>query len=160
VIKLNFIKNFDIIYIYKIKKYKNRGDMYMTIKERLEAGTTAEQMMNEFSDQLREAQAEIAAQKDNKLTEMRQTLINTIVDYTVATGIVTREDIADEDIAKLNKMFIEVEEEAAALAKFAKLMEALDEKHGSEDSSPRVKVKKLNAEDADKVIGEFLKRLG
>lgn len=132
----------------------------MTIKERLEAGTTAEQMMNEFSDQLREAQAEIAAQKDNNLTEIRQTLINTIVDYTVATGIVTREDITDEDIARLNKMFIEAEEEAAALAKFAKLIETLDEKHEKKDSSPKVKLRKLDAEDADKVIGEFLKRLG
>jgi hypothetical protein len=146
--------------MYKIKKYKNRGDMYMTIKERLESGVTAEQMMKEFSDELKAAQTEVAAQKDNKLTNARRAMLDAIVNYTVATGIVTREDITGEDIAKLEKAFIELEEEAAAIAEFAKLMKALDEKHGSEDSSPRVKVKKLNAEDADKVIGEFLKRLG
>jgi hypothetical protein len=132
----------------------------MTIKERLESGVTAEEIMKEFSDELKAAQTEVAAQKDNKLTELRQTLINAIVDYIVATGIVTRENIDEEDIANLEEEFIELEEEAAAIAKLVKLMKTLDEKHGSEDSSPRVKVKKLNAEDADKVIEEFLKRLG
>jgi hypothetical protein len=131
----------------------------MTIKERLESGVTAEEMMKEFSDELKAVQNEIAAQKDNKLANARSALISAIVDYTIAAGVATRGDITDEDIVKLESTFIELEEEVAAIAEFAKFVKALDEKCDSEDI-PRVKVRKLGAEDADKVIEEFLKRLG
>lgn len=71
----------------------------MDIKEMLLGGATAEDLLEEFQDQLSKAQAEIEAEKAEKedIDDARWMLVDAIVNYMIATKTIEEDDLDDDD---------------------------------------------------------------
>lgn len=110
----------------------------MNMKEVLKSGdATAEELLEQFKAQLAEAQEELKAEKEkeeaakraaeeaaaaDELDEIRAELVDVILDYLIALGVVDKNDLDDDDIEKLTESLKAVEKE---LKRYAQVMDML-----------------------------------
>lgn len=116
------------------------------LKEALMSGVSAEQMIEDFTKQVMGAKEtldkELEQKKKNEnLDIVRAKVADALIDYLVALKIFPSVDIKDK--MHIKEIAIEAIEEA--------------EKEFTEDLKPMITF--LNALDADKIIGKFLKNL-
>lgn len=122
------------------------------LKDALRGGVTPEQMMDDFAKQLAAAQREVAieqaAANSTDLDEARADMVDAIIDYLIAMGLVDEDavdtdEMADDLVAALK----EAEQELAATKPLLDMLRRM--KAESEDTERT----------SDDVIGEFLKSL-
>ena len=121
------------------------------LKDALRGGITPEQMLADFQKQLAEAQAEVATEQaaaKDELEEVRADMIDSIIDYLVAIGLIDEDKVDIDEIADdLIEAIKEAEKEIAAVAPFLNMLR-------------ETKVEKQDAKsNPDAVIGEFLRTL-
>ena len=121
------------------------------LKDALRGGITPEQMLADFQKQLAEAQAEVATEQaaaKDELEEVRADMIDSIIDYLVAIGLIDENEVdIDEITDDLVEAIKEAEKEIAAVAPFLNMLR-------------ETKVEKQDAKsNPDAVIGEFLRTL-
>lgn len=119
--------------------------MNMDIKTRLAAGETVDSLMKEMHNQVVAAARELEKEKVNKKVEIaRDRFTNAMVDYLVALGLVSREDLEDEDVEELKGVLKEFEKELSMYIPFIKVMkkDAKDAEVSKEDAVLRDFLKK------------------
>ena len=121
------------------------------LKDALRGGITPEQMLADFQKQLAEAQAEVATEQaaaKDELEEVRADMVDSIIDYLVAIGLIDEDKVDIDEIADdLIEAIKEAEKEIAAVAPFLNMLR-------------ETKVEKQDAKsNPDAVIGEFLRTL-
>lgn len=121
------------------------------LKDALRGGITPEQMLADFQKQLAEAQAEVATEQaaaKDELEEVRADMIDSIIDYLVAIGLIDEDEVDTDEMAdELVEAIKEAEKEMAAVAPFLSMLREM-------------KVEKQNTKpNPDAVIGEFLRTL-
>lgn len=121
------------------------------LKDALRGGITPEQMLADFQKQLAEAQAEVvteqAAAKD-ELEEVRADMIDSIIDYLVAIGLIDEDEVDTDEMAdELVEAIKEAEKEIAATKPLLDMLRSMK----VEDEKPN--------RNPDAIIGEFLRTL-
>ena len=121
------------------------------LKDALRSGITPEQMLADFQKQLAEAQAEVATEQaaaEDENYEVRADMVDSIIDYLVAIGLIDEDKVDIDEIADdLIEAIKEAEKEIAAVAPFLNMLR-------------ETKVEKQDAKsNPDAVIGEFLRTL-
>lgn len=121
------------------------------LKDALRGGITPEQMLADFQKQLAEAQAEVATEQaaaEDENYEVRADMVDSIIDYLVAIGLIDEDKVDIDEIADdLIEAIKEAEKEMAAVAPFLNMLR-------------ETKVEKQDAKsNPDAVIGEFLRTL-
>lgn len=125
-------------------------DRNFDLKDALRGGITPEQMLADFQKQLAEAQAEVATEQaaaKDELEEVRADMVDSIIDYLVAIGLIDGDEIADEMVDDLVEAIKEAEREMAAVTPFLSMLREMKTEKQDTKTSP------------DAVIGEFLKTL-
>ena len=146
------------------------------ILARLQNGETADAIANEMANALNEATAEkkaldaelVAKEKEeirvlNAKRVAVDSMLDALCDYLVAAGEGDYvKDIAEVKTDKVIEMLDGSIEMAKSLEKLKDLQFPLAELHKAATINPKVHkiVVDADAEDADKVIGDFLKNLG
>lgn len=146
------------------------------ILARLQNGETVDAIANEMANALNEAEAEkkaLDAEKAAKTEEETRVLnakrvavdsmLDALCDYLVAAGESEYvKDIAEIKTDKVIEMLDGTIEMAKSLEKLKDLQFPFAEMHKAATINPRVHkiVVDAEADDADKVIGDFLKKLG
>lgn len=122
------------------------------LKDALRGGITPEQMMDDFAKQLATAQREVAmeqaAAQNTDLDEARADMVDAIIDYLIAMGLVDEDvvdtdEMADDLVAALK----EAEQELAATKPLLDMLRRMKAENENTERTP------------DDVIGEFLKSL-
>lgn len=122
------------------------------LKDALRGGITPEQMMDDFAKQLATAQREVAmeqaAANSTDLDEARADMVDAIIDYLIAMGLVDEDvvdtdEMADDLVAALK----EAEQELAATKPLLDMLRRMKAESENTERTP------------DDVIGEFLKSL-
>lgn len=137
----------------------------MNMKEVLKSGdATAEELLEQFKTQLAEAQAELKAEKEkeeaakraaeeaaaaDELDEIRAELVDIILDYLIALGVVDEDDLDDDDVEKLTESLKAVEKEMKRYAQVMDMLKAL------EVAKPTTKAAHKSSE--DEILAKFLK---
>ena len=93
-------------------------------KERLAAGETVEDLMKEMQNQIVAAARELDTEKKNekqkkkeqKIEQTRALLIQAILNYLDAVGVVPMDTVTKEEVDTLRDMFKEMEAEIVAIA--------------------------------------------
>lgn len=121
------------------------------LKDALRGGITPEQMLADFQKQLAEAQAEVATERaaaKDELEEVRADMIDSIIDYLVAIGLIDENEVdIDEITDDLVEAIKEAEKEIAATKPLLDMLRSMN----VEDEKPN--------RNPDAVIGEFLRTL-
>lgn len=121
------------------------------LKDALRGGITPEQMLADFQKQLAEAQAEVATERaaaKDELEEVRADMIDSIIDYLVAIGLIDENEVdIDEITDDLVEAIKEAEKEIAATKPLLDMLRSMK----VEDEKPN--------RNPDAVIGEFLRTL-
>lgn len=121
------------------------------LKDALRGGITPEQMLADFQKQLAEAQAEVATERaaaKDELEEVRADMIDSIIDYLVAIGLIDKNEVdIDEITDDLVEAIKEAEKEIAATKPLLDMLRSMN----VEDEKPN--------RNPDAVIGEFLRTL-
>lgn len=121
------------------------------LKDALRGGITPEQMLADFQKQLAEAQAEVATEQataKDELEEVRADMIDSIIDYLVAIGLIDEDEVDTDEMAdELVEAIKEAEKEMAAVAPFLSMLREMKVEKQDTKSNP------------DAVIREFLKTL-
>lgn len=121
------------------------------LKDALRGGITPEQMLADFQKQLAEAQAEVATEQaaaKDELEEVRADMIDSIIDYLVAIGLIDENEVdIDEITDDLVEAIKEAEKEIAATKPLLDMLRSMK----VEDEKPN--------RNPDAVIGEFLRIL-
>lgn len=121
------------------------------LKDALRGGITPEQMLADFQKQLAEAQAEVATEQaaaKDELEEVRADMIDSIIDYLVAIGLIDENEVdIDEITDDLVEAIKEAEKEIAATKPLLDMLRSMK----VEDEKPN--------RNPDAVIGEFLRTL-
>lgn len=121
------------------------------LKDALRGGITPEQMLADFQKQLAEAQAEVATEQaaaENENYEVRADMVDSIIDYLVAIGLIDEDKVDIDEMADdLVEAIKEVEKEMAAVAPFLNMLREMKVEKQDAKSNP------------DAVIGEFLRTL-
>ena len=121
------------------------------LKDALRGGITPEQMLADFQKQLAEAQAEVATEQaaaKDELEEVRADMIDSIIDYLVAIGLIDENEVdIDEITDDLVEAIKEVEKEIAATKPLLDMLRSMKVENEKPDRNP------------DAVIGEFLRTL-
>lgn len=122
------------------------------LKDALRGGITPEQMMDDFAKQLATAQREVAMEQatatSTDLDEARADMVDAIIDYLIAMGLIDEDavdtdEMADDLVAALK----EAEQELAATKPLLDMLRRMKTESEKEERTP------------DDVIGEFLKSL-
>lgn len=121
------------------------------LKDALRGGITPEQMLADFQKQLAEAQAEVATEQaaaKNELEEVRADMIDSIIDYLVAIGLIDEDEVDTDEMAdELVEAIKEAEKEIAATKPLLDMLRSMKVENEKPDRNP------------DTVIGEFLRTL-
>lgn len=121
------------------------------LKDALRGGITPEQMLADFQKQLAEAQAEVATEQaaaKDELEEVRADMIDSIIDYLVAIGLIDENKVdIDEITDDLVEAIKEAKKEIAATKPLLDMLRSMK----VEDEKPN--------RNPDAVIGEFLRTL-
>ncbi len=121
------------------------------LKDALRSGVNPEQMLADFQKQLAQAQQEVAMEQaaaTEDLDEARADMVDGIIDYLIAVGLVD-EDVVDIDemADDLTAAIKEAEQELAATKPLLDMLRQMKANADKQDRTP------------DDVIGEFLKTL-
>lgn len=122
------------------------------LKDALRGGITPEQMMDDFAKQLATAQREVAmeqaAANSTDLDEARADMVDAIIDYLIAMGLVDEDVVDTDEIADdLVAVLKEAEQELAATKPLLDMLRRMKAESENTERTP------------DDVIGEFLKSL-
>lgn len=140
----------------------------MDMKNVLKSGdATAEELLEQFKAQLAEAQAELEAEKAkeeaakraaeeaaaaDELDEVRAELVEVILDYLMALGVVDEDDLDDDDVEKLTEALKAAEEEMKRYAQIMDMLKSL------EAAKPTIKeAKAAHKPSEDEILAKFLK---
>lgn len=123
------------------------------LEDAIRSGINPEQMLEDFKKQLAEAQANVvneqaAATGDEELDEARADMVDAIIDYLIAMGLID-EDIVDTDemADDLTNAIKEAEQELASVRPLLDMVRHMKAEKEKEERKP------------DDVIAEFLKSL-
>lgn len=141
------------------------------ILARLQNGDTADAIAAEMANVLNEAAAEkkaLDAEKEKEETRVLETkrvivndMLDTLCDYLVASGESEYvEDVKEIDTDKIIEMLDGSIKMAKSLEKLKELEFPLTELHKAATINPRVHKIVVDEDNADQVIGDFLKKLG
>lgn len=122
------------------------------LKDALRGGVTPEQMMEDFAKQLATAQREVAMEQaaatSTDLDEARADMVDAIIDYLIAMGLVDEDAVDTDEIADdLVAVLKEAEQELAATKPLLDMLRRMKAESENTERTP------------DDVIGEFLKSL-
>lgn len=121
------------------------------LKDALRGGITPEQMLADFQKQLAEAQAEVATEQaaaKDELEEVRADMIDSIIDYLVAIGLIDEDEVDTDEMAdELVEAIKEAEKEIAATKPLLDMLRSMKVENEKPDRN------------SDAVIGEFLRTL-
>lgn len=135
----------------------------MNFKLALENGKTREEIMAELEAALNDAENEIKAEQAAAapIAEARDKAIKATLDYAVALDIIPVEGIDAETIKAISAVLEQAEKELVARYKIIDMVENLFDNHKArpEASKPKVTVKEMSGEEADKMLKAWLKRL-
>lgn len=92
-----------------------------TVKDMLKSGIAPEELMANLQKEIADAQAELSGETAN-IDEVRADLVNAMLDYVVALGLIEENDINDEVVEMLTEMLKNAEEEMMAQVKFLTMM--------------------------------------
>ena len=121
------------------------------LKDAIRGGVSPEQMLADFQKQLAQAQQEVAMEQaaaTEDLDEARADMVDRIIDYLIAVGLVDEDvvdvdDMADDLVAAIK----EAEQELAATKPLLGVLKGMKADADEQERTP------------DDVIGEFLKTL-
>lgn len=121
------------------------------LKDAIRGGVSPEQMLADFQKQLAQAQQEVAMEQaaaTEDLDEARANMVDAIIDYLIAVGLVDEDVVDTDDMADdLVTAIKEAEKELAATKPLLDMLRQMKAESEKEERTP------------DDVIGEFLKSL-
>lgn len=128
-----------------------------TVKDMLKSGIAPEELMANLQKEIADAQAELSGETAN-IDEVRVDLVDAMLDYVVALGLIEENDIDDEDVEKLTEMLKNAEEEMMAQVKFLTMMKNVLGKSMEIKKAETAPVKEPQV-DSDAILRNFLRGL-
>ena len=128
-----------------------------TVKDMLKNGIAPEELMANLQKEIADAQAELSGETAN-IDEVRTDLVDAILDYVVALGLIEENDINDEDVEMLTEMLKNAEEEMMAQVKFLTMMKNVLGKRMEIKKAETAPVKEPQV-DSDAILRNFLRGL-
>ena len=113
--------------------------------------------MANLQKEIADAQAELSGETAN-IDEVRADLVNAMLDYVVALGLIEENDINDEDVEMLTEMLKNAEEEMMAQVKFLTMMKNVLGKSMEIKKAETAPTKKPQV-DSDAILRNFLRGL-
>ena len=128
-----------------------------TVKDMLKSGIAPEELMANLQKEIADAQAELSGETAN-IDEVRADLVDAMLDYVVALGLIEENDINDEDVEMLTEMLKNAEEEMMAQVKFLTMMKNVLGKSMEIKKTETAPVKEPQV-DSDAILRNFLRGL-
>lgn len=128
-----------------------------TVKDMLKSGIAPEELMANLQKEIADAQAELSGEAAN-IDEVRIGLVDAMLDYVVALGLIEENDINDEDVEMLTEMLKNAEEEMMAQVKFLTMMKNVLGKSMEIKKAETAPVKEPQV-DSDAILRNFLRGL-
>ena len=128
-----------------------------TVKDMLKSGIAPEELMANLQKEIADAQAELSGETAN-IDEVRANLVDAILDYVVALGLIEENDINDEDVEMFTEMLKNAEEEMMAQVKFLTMMKNVLGKSMEIKKAETAPVKEPQV-DSDAILRNFLRGL-
>lgn len=128
-----------------------------TVKDMLKSGIAPEELMANLQKEIADAQAELSGETAN-IDEVRTDLVDAMLDYVVALGLIEENDINDEDVEMLTEMLKNAEEEMMAQVKFLTMMKNVLGKSMEIKKAETAPVKEPQV-DSDAILRNFLRGL-
>lgn len=128
-----------------------------TVKDMLKNGIAPEELMANLQKEIADAQAELSGETAN-IDEVRIGLVDAMLDYVVALGLIEENDINDEDVEMLTEMLKNAEEEMMAQVKFLTMMKNVLGKSMEIKKAETAPVKEPQV-DSDAILRNFLRGL-
>lgn len=128
-----------------------------TVKDMLKSGIAPEELMANLQKEIADAQAELSGETAN-IDEVRVDLVDAMLDYVVALGLIEENDINDEDVEKLTEMLKNAEEEIMAQVKFLTMMKNVLGKNMEIKKAETAPTKEPQV-DSDAILRNFLRGL-
>lgn len=128
-----------------------------TVKDMLKSGVAPEELMANLQKEIADAQAELSGKTAN-IDEVRIGLVDAMLDYVVALGLIEENDINDEDVEMLTEMLKNAEEEMMAQVKFLTMMKNVLGKSMEIKKAETAPVKEPQV-DSDAILRNFLRGL-
>lgn len=113
--------------------------------------------MANLQKEIADAQAELSGETAN-IDEVRIGLVDAMLDYVVALGLIEENDINDEDVEMLTEMLKNAEEEMMAQVKFLTMMKNVLGKSMEIKKAETAPVKEPQV-DSDAILRNFLRGL-
>lgn len=128
-----------------------------TVKDMLKSGIAPEELMANLQKEIADAQAELSGETAN-IDEVRADLVDAMLDYVVALGLIEENDINDEDVEMLTEMLKNAEEEMMAQVKFLTMMKNVLGKSMEIKKAETAPTKEPQV-DSDAILRNFLRGL-
>lgn len=128
-----------------------------TVKDMLKSGIAPEELMANLQKEIADAQAELSGETAN-IDEVRADLVDAMLDYVVALGLIEENDINDEDVEMLTEMLKNAEKEMMAQVKFLTMMKNVLGKSMEIKKAETAPVKEPQV-DSDAILRNFLRGL-
>ena len=128
-----------------------------TVKDMLKSGIAPEELMANLQKEIADAQAELSGETAN-IDEVRADLVDAMLDYVIALGLIEENDINDEDVEMLTEMLKNAEEEMMAQVKFLTMMKNVLGKSMEIKKAETAPVKEPQV-DSDAILRNFLRGL-
>lgn len=128
-----------------------------TVKDMLKSGIAPEELMANLQKEIADAQAELSGETAN-IDEVRADLVDAILDYVVALGLIEENNINDEDVKMLTEMLKDAEEEMMAQVKFLTMMKNVLGKSMETKKAETAPAKEPQV-DSDAILRNFLRSL-
>lgn len=128
-----------------------------TVKDMLKSGIAPEELMANLQKEIADAQAELSGETAN-IDEVRADLVDAILDYVVALGLIEENDIDDEDVEMLTEMLKNAEAEMMAQVKFLTMMKNMLGKSMEIKKTETAPTKEPQI-DSDAILRNFLRGL-
>ena len=128
-----------------------------TVKDMLKSGIAPEELMANLQKEIADAQAELSGETAN-IDEVRADLVDAMLDYVVALGLIEENDINDEDVEMLTEMLKNAEEEMMAQVKFLTMIKNVLGKSMEIKKAETAPVKEPQV-DSDAILRNFLRGL-
>ena len=128
-----------------------------TVKDMLKSGIAPEELMANLQKEIADAQAELSGETAN-IDEVRTDLVDAMLDYVVALGLIEENDIDDEDVEMLTEMLKNAETEMMAQVKFLTMMKNMLGKSMEIKKTETAPTKEPQI-DSDAILRNFLRGL-
>ena len=128
-----------------------------TVKDMLKSGIAPEELVANLQKEIADAQAELSGETAN-IDEVRTNLVDAILDYVVALGLIEENDIDDEDVEMLTEMLKNAEAEMMAQVKFLTMMKNVLSKSMEIKKAETAPTKEPQI-DSDAILRNFLRGL-